>query len=155
MSARTAVGDRARRGRVPALAAVTALVALGLAVPSTARGVEPTAAVHGAGASPAAAAPRAVLAGSAAPTCTLAGTVRTCPLWARVSGAVTWPGVTWKGTPISTTFWSYTSGAADTVGATGPTIVALQGETVHLVVHNALGRRPGHRALAAAGRRPG
>lgn len=109
-----------------------ALIAVGLVTAPLARGAA------GSGGLPArssAVVPSSVLATSGAPTCSVVGTVRTCPLFARASAApVAWPGVT-----TTATVWSYTSAAADPVRPVGPTIVATVGEQLHLVLTNQLG----------------
>jgi hypothetical protein len=66
-----------------------------------------------------------------AETCTLAGTTRTCDLWA-MAGSVTLPdGVT---VPI----WGFAGSAAGPAQLPGPPIVARQGETLRVILHNEL-----------------
>src|SRR3954463_11939698 len=65
-------------------------------------------------------------------SCTLAGSVRTCQLWAKV-GATNLPGL--NGLPV----WAFVGDGGDTPSVPGgPILVVDQGETVHVVLHNDL-----------------
>ena len=68
------------------------------------------------------------------PTCALNGTVRTCELWA-TTGTVTMP----DGVVVN--IWGYTD-TADSLGGMaqlpGPAIVAVEGETLEVILHNNL-----------------
>ena len=66
-----------------------------------------------------------------AETCTLDGLVRTCELWA-TTGTVDLPGLT--GLPI----WGYSDTAATPAQLPGPVLIANQGETVQVILHNNL-----------------
>lgn len=66
-----------------------------------------------------------------ASTCVLAGTVRTCELWAR-PGTLTLPDGS------SVTVWGYADSLAGAATVPGPTIVATEGETLEIVLHNDL-----------------
>jgi FtsP/CotA-like multicopper oxidase with cupredoxin domain len=138
MNARIGTKSLTRSRWMVASALSVSLLAYGLAVVPSAEGAQP--AKHPAAkasARPASLHRAATLLNSATSPCTLVGTDRTCELFARQSaGPVTWaqaPSV--AGVP----FWSYTSNETDPVGATGPTLVVNQGETVHLNLHNELG----------------
>jgi FtsP/CotA-like multicopper oxidase with cupredoxin domain len=144
MKASIGTASLTRSRWIVASALSVALTAYGLAVVPAANGAQPAkhaaAKVAAQSSAPAAKLHRAAtLLDPAASPCTLSvsGTDRTCELYARKSvGAVTWPSAPdVAGVP----FWSYTSNATDPVGATGPTLVVNEGETVHLNLHNALG----------------
>ncbi|MCB9419663.1 MAG: multicopper oxidase domain-containing protein [Ardenticatenaceae bacterium] len=84
----------------------------------------------------AASTPKAPLAAPAAAplppsTCTLVGTTRTCELWAKEGSLTLIDGVT---VPI----WGFSETGTDTAQLPGPAIVANQGETVEVVLHNAM-----------------
>src|SRR4051812_40976709 len=65
-------------------------------------------------------------------SCTLAGSVRTCQLYVKV-GATNLPGL--NGLPV----WAFVGDDSQTPNVPGgPVLVANQGETVHIVVHNEL-----------------
>src|SRR3954454_1710029 len=68
----------------------------------------------------------------AASSCTVAGSVRTCQLYAKV-GATNLPGL--NGLPV----WAFVGDDSQTPNVPGgPVLVANQGETVHIVLHNEL-----------------
>lgn len=81
------------------------------------------------GARPAAAAPS--LATLPASTCTLDGTTRTCDLWAK-TGTLSLPG------GVTVPFWGYSDTALGAATLPGPTIIANQGETLVVNLHNSL-----------------
>ncbi len=64
--------------------------------------------------------------------CALAGTTRTCELWA-TTGSVTMP----DGATV--TVWGYANTAGGPAQLPGPTIVANEGETLVVILHNGLG----------------
>jgi FtsP/CotA-like multicopper oxidase with cupredoxin domain len=68
-------------------------------------------------------------------TCTLAAGTRTCHLWAE-TGTISLPG------PTTLPIWGYALGdgtaSAGSPTAPGPAIVAVEGETIELVLHNGL-----------------
>jgi hypothetical protein len=67
-------------------------------------------------------------------TCTLSGGVRSCELWAR-AGSVALPG------GGSVAVWGYASSAAGPATLPGPTLVANEGETLEVTLHNELAQR--------------
>jgi FtsP/CotA-like multicopper oxidase with cupredoxin domain len=67
-----------------------------------------------------------------AATCTLTGSTRSCDLWAK-TGTISLPGL--ATTPA---IWGYAASAADPAGLPGPTLIANQGETVAVTLHNTL-----------------
>lgn len=71
-------------------------------------------------------------------TCTVAGDVRTCELWA-VAGTIDLPGA--GAVPI----WGFTDEEAGAAQLPGPTLIAYQGETLEVIVHNNL---PGSQNLS-------
>lgn len=73
---------------------------------------------------------RAHAAGPASASCTLVGTTRTCELWAKTGTA------TIAGNPIN--IWGYTDSAGGMAQLPGPFLVANQGETVVVILHNDL-----------------
>jgi FtsP/CotA-like multicopper oxidase with cupredoxin domain len=66
-----------------------------------------------------------------ATTCTEASGTRTCDLWA-TTGTLTLPGGT------NVTIWGYASDGLSPAGLPGPTLVATEGETLAIVLHNGL-----------------
>lgn len=66
-----------------------------------------------------------------ATTCTLVGTTRTCHLWAKEGSITLVDGAT---VPI----WGFSETELDDAQLPGPPIVANQGETVEVVLHNAM-----------------
>lgn len=118
------------RARGTALLAATALVLLATsAVPAQAGYPQAAPAQPQVASAPMAAA--AVLPPS---TCTLAAGVRSCDLWAK-TGTLTLPV---GSTPASVPIWGYADGAAAAASVPGPVLVANQGETLQLTLHNDL-----------------
>ncbi len=64
--------------------------------------------------------------------CTLSGTTRSCDLYA-TTGTISLPGLA---TPL--TIWGYAASAGVSATIPGPTLIAYQGETVKVTLHNAL-----------------
>lgn len=65
-------------------------------------------------------------------SCTLTGTVRACDLWA-TTGTINVPGLA---TPIN--IWGYSTTQTSAATLPGPTIIANQGETLQITLHNTL-----------------
>ncbi|NLE44310.1 MAG: multicopper oxidase domain-containing protein [Chloroflexi bacterium] len=66
-----------------------------------------------------------------ASTCTLVGSTRTCELWAK-SGVITMP------TGVEVPIWGFADAADVPAQLPGPAIIANSGETLTVVLHNAL-----------------
>jgi len=66
----------------------------------------------------------------ASANCTLVGTTRTCELWAKTGTAII------AGNSVN--IWGYTDSASGVAQLPGPSIVAYQGETVVVILHNDL-----------------
>ncbi len=64
-------------------------------------------------------------------TCVESAGTRTCDLWAK-TGSLTLPG------PVSVTIWGYAPDSASPAGLPGPTLIATEGETLEIVLHNDL-----------------
>ena len=71
------------------------------------------------------------LAALPAETCTLAGTTRTCEVWA-MAGTITVPG------DVSVPIWGFADTAAGPAQLPGPALIVNEGETVEVVFHNTL-----------------
>ncbi len=67
---------------------------------------------------------------SASPACTRVATTVTCELWAK-TGTLTLPGTT---SPI----WGYAASSVGAAGVPGPVIIANDGDTVNVTLHNTL-----------------
>lgn len=66
-----------------------------------------------------------------ATTCSLVGSTRTCELWAK-TGTISLPGV------ASLTIWGYADSASGAATLPGPTLIATEGETITVILHNTL-----------------
>lgn len=64
-------------------------------------------------------------------TCTLSGSTRTCDLWAK-TGTLSLPG------SVSVPIWGYSDTAGGAAQLPGPTLIANQGETLKVILHNTL-----------------
>ena len=71
-----------------------------------------------------------------AETCTLVGATRTCELWA-TTGTVDLPG------GATVPIWGYADLATGAATLPGPAIIANQGETLQVILHNNLGETTG------------
>ena len=69
-----------------------------------------------------------------ATTCSAAGIVRTCDLWAK-TGTLTLPA---GSVPASVAIWGYASDNVSPAGLPGPTLIAEEGETLEINLHNGL-----------------
>jgi PKD repeat protein len=73
-------------------------------------------------------------------TCTLSGVIRSCDLYAKGNGSVAAGGSTIP-------FWGFTTSDGATPVLGGPTLVATEGEKLHLTLHNELDPRAGNVAV--------
>ncbi len=74
---------------------------------------------------------QAIAAPPPASTCSVVGLVRTCELWAK-PGTISLPGA------ASVTIWGYTDSASSAAQLPGPALIANQGETLVVTLHNNL-----------------
>ena len=65
--------------------------------------------------------------------CTLVGAIRTCELWA-TTGTMNFPGTA----PLVLPVWGFATSAGAAGQVPAPTLVAMAGETIQIIVHNAL-----------------
>ena len=114
---------RARSLTIASLATSVAILASLVASPVLGGGRVPAAGRAATGGHPALTVPRQ--------TCSLSGSDRTCDLWAK-TGSITLPGLG------LTTTWGYAATELGEATLPGPAIVAKQGETLHVVLHNGL-----------------
>lgn len=116
----------AKIGSVRLLAGLALLVVLAL-LAVTLPGQHATAAPSGA---------QAIAAPPPTATCTLAGTTRTCDLWA-LPGTLTLPGT--MGDPaVTVNIWGFATNSAGPATLPGPILAANEGETLVINLHNSL-----------------
>ena len=78
-------------------------------------------------------------------TCTLTGVIRTCDLFAKKTGSVSFGSGTSAPPPIP--FWGFTTSDAATPVLGGPKLVATEGEKLAFTVHNELDPKAGNVAI--------